>query len=165
MTERLIILRNDEDLYSYDNQYNHRQNWFEVEKKNLGLMPVKQNTDFTLPFLSYQDFASFAKREEVKQYGTDIKTIRYVKNHFERKEDEDTFHSEVYSEGGKTDVQAKIAEMRHRTQKKDESTRSSILTFAINVLLIVIVILLGIVYSIYSGEPAEEQSLFQSSSF
>lgn len=56
-------------------------------------MPSHESNTFTLPFLNYQDFTIFANKEEIKQYGTDIKIIRYVKNHFERREDDDSFHS------------------------------------------------------------------------
>lgn len=43
--------------------------------------------------------AIFAQPLPVKKdYGKGIKMVRYIKNHFERIEDDDSFHSETYKD-------------------------------------------------------------------
>lgn len=123
-------------------------------------MPKKQNSNFTLPFLNYQDLASFANREdESKEYGIDIKTVRYFNSHFERKDEEESFHSEVYSDAEKVDIKARIAEMRQKSQKKEDKAFVDSCFVAIVVVMLLALVILGFLYFIYDSEPEEESEL------
>lgn len=84
--------------------------------RNINLQSDAQQ--FTLPFLSYQDMAKFAVSNEVKAFGRDIKTIRLSGGHFERIDEQASFHSDSFANDDKLDVRAKIQELKHKFDKK-----------------------------------------------